>query len=399
MVSRAAHTAAGAEDVLERREALRRRLEVLIGTPFTEGNRLTVLRNGDEIFPAMLEAIRGARRTVDLMTFVWWQGDIAQEFAAAMCERAGAGVRTRLLIDALGGRLIDKDLVRRMARSGVQVEWFRKPVVKSPFKQNHRLHRKVLVVDEQVAFTGGVGIAKEWCGDARDETEWRDTHLRIEGPAVDGLQAAFVQDWAETGRVLYDERNTFPQQPQCGDSLVQVVRGSASLGWDDMQSCFHVMLREARARLRLATAYFAPDKSFLDTLCATAARGVEVDVLLPGPHADKRVCQLASMAQYETLTEAGVRVWEFQPSMMHQKVLTVDGYAAVIGSSNFNRRSLDHDEEVVVAVLDEQVVDVLDRALDDDFARSERISLAEWEERSALQRVLETSTAPLRRWL
>ncbi|HEX6921921.1 MAG TPA: phospholipase D-like domain-containing protein [Actinomycetes bacterium] len=380
-------------------QVLRRRLETVIGTPFTEGNALTVLRNGDAIFAAMLEAIRGARSTVDLMTFVYWKGDIAREFAAAMSERARAGVRVRLLIDALGGRLIEKDLVDAMDRAGVQVEWFRKPLMKSPFKSNHRLHRKVCIVDGYLGFTGGVGIAEEWCGDARNEHEWRDTHLRVEGPAVDGLQSAFIQNWAESGRPLYDERDRFPEQPQAGSSTVQIVRGSASLGWDDMQSAFHLMLCSAQKRLRIATAYFAPDDDFLDTLCAAPARGVEVDLLLPGPHADKRVCQLASEAAYHRLVDCGVRVWNFQPSMMHAKVMTVDGYAAVVGSSNFNRRSLDHDEEVVLVALDPTVTATLDADLDDDFARSTKIDLTRWENRSRPQRALEVATKPIRRWL
>jgi cardiolipin synthase len=380
-------------------QILRRRLEVIIGTPFTEGNALTVLRNGDEIFPAMLDAIRAATSTVDLMTFVYWRGDIAIEFARVMSERARAGVRVRLLIDALGGRLIDKDLVDDMSDAGVQVEWFRKPLVKSPFKSNHRCHRKVCLVDGRVGFTGGVGIAQEWCGDARDETEWRDTHLRVEGPAVDGLQSAFIQDWAESGRPLYDDRDQFPEQPQPGSSTVQIVRGSASLGWDDMQSAFHVLLESAQQRLRLATAYFAPDDDFLDTLCAAPGRGVEVDLLLPGPHADKRVCQLASEAAYARLVDCGVRVWTFQPSMMHAKVMTIDGCAAVVGSSNFNRRSLDHDEEVVLIALDRELAATLDDHLEQDLSRSEQIDLARWRDRSRPQRVLETATKPIRRWL
>jgi cardiolipin synthase A/B len=380
-------------------QVLRRRLEVAIGTPFTEGNELTVLRNGDRIFPAMLDAIRGAQSTVDLMTFVYWRGDIAVEFATAMSERARAGVRVRLLIDALGGRLIEKDLVDDMDKAGVQVQWFRKPLLKSPFKSNHRLHRKVCVVDGAIAFTGGVGIAEEWCGDARNEHEWRDTHLRVEGPAVDGLQSAFIQDWAETERSFFDERDELPVQPQRGTSTVQIVRGSASLGWDDMQSAFHVLLDSAEERLRIATAYFAPDDDFLDTLCSAPRRGVEVDLLLPGPHADKRVCQLASEAAYARLVDCGVRVWTFQPSMMHAKVMTVDGCAAVVGSSNFNRRSLDHDEEVVLIALDESLTATLDAHLDDDFARSREIDLARWRNRSVPQRALETATKPIRRWL
>jgi cardiolipin synthase len=379
-------------------QTLRRRLEVIIGTPFTEGNAITVLRNGDEIFPAMLEAIRGATSTVDLMTFVYWRGDIAVEFADAMSERARSGIRVRLLIDALGGRLIDKDLVDDMSNAGVHVEWFRKPFVKSPFKSNHRCHRKVCVVDGRIGFTGGVGIAQEWCGDARDENEWRDTHLRVEGPAVDGLQSAFIQDWAESGRPLYDDRDEFPEQPQRGSSTVQVVRGSASLGWDDMQSVFHVLLDSAQERLRIATAYFAPDDLFLDTLCAVPRRGVEVDLLLPGPHADKRVCQLASEAAYARLVDCGVRVWSYQPSMMHAKVMTIDGRAAVVGSSNFNRRSLDHDEEVVLVALDSDLTATLDGHLDQDLSRSEQIDLSRWRDRSRPQRVLEAATTPLRRW-
>jgi cardiolipin synthase A/B len=383
----------------DREQRLRRRLETVIGTPFTEGNAVTVLRNGDEIFPAMLQAIRAAETTVDLCTFVYWQGDIAVEFAETMSARARAGVRVRLLIDALGGRLIDKTLVTQMDEAGVQVEWFRKPFVKSPFKSNHRLHRKVCIVDGRVGFTGGVGIAEEWCGDARDETEWRDTHLRVEGPAVDGLQSAFIQNWAETGRPLYDERDAFPEQPQPGGSTVQISRGSASLGWDDMQSAFHVMLESAQERLRIATAYFAPDDDFLETLCAATGRGVEVDLLLPGPHADKRVCQLASEAAYARLVDAGIRVWNFQPAMMHAKVMTVDGYAAVVGSSNFNRRSLDHDEEVVLIALDPDLTATLDAHLDDDFRRSELIDLSRWEGRGVPQRAFELATRPIRRWL
>lgn len=380
-------------------EVLRRRLEVVIGTPFTEGNSITVLKNGDRIFPAMLEAIRAAESTVDLMTFVYWKGDIAVEFAQAMSERARAGVRVRLLIDALGGRLIDRGLVDQMDEAGVQVEWFRKPLLKSPFKSNHRLHRKVCVVDGRVAFTGGVGIAEEWCGDARNENEWRDTHLRVEGPAVDGLQSAFIQDWAETGRALYDEDDQFPVQPQVGSSTVQIVRGSASLGWDDMQSAFHVMLCSAQQRLRIATAYFAPDDDFLDTLCEAPARGVEVDLLVPGPHADKRVSQLTSEGSYDRLVGCGVRVWTFQPSMMHAKVMTVDGQAAVVGSSNFNRRSLDHDEEVVLIALDPELAARLDADLDEDVERSVAIDLTRWRNRSAPQRVLERAVTPIRRWM
>lgn len=387
-----------APELDDRQHRLRRTLECLTGIAFTEGNQLTVLRNGDRIFPAMLKAIEEAQRSVDLMTYVYWKGDIATRFAETLSDAARRGVRVRLLIDAVGGLQIDRSLVDRMDDAGVHVEWFRKPWLNSPLKQNHRCHRKVLVVDEKIAFTGGVGIAEEWCGDARGEGEWRDTHVEVRGPAVDGLSAAFAQNWAESGRDLYDDGDQFPQQEQAGSTVAQVVRGSASIGWDDLQTTFRVMLDSAQERLRLATAYFAPDDFFLERLCAAARRGVQVDVLLPGPHADKRVCQLASEAAYDQLVSCGVRVWNFQPAMMHAKIMCVDGMAAVVGSSNFNRRSLDHDEEVVLVALDTEVARMLEEHFDADLERSEQIDLTRWRNRSRRQKLLEVATTPLRRF-
>lgn len=381
------------------RQELRRTLECLVGAAFTEGNAITVLRNGNEIFPAMLEAIRAAEHSVDLMTFVYWKGWPAREFAEALSERARAGLRVRVLIDAFGGRLIEDGLIDSMEGAGVDVHWFRKPLRNSIFKQNHRGHRKLLVIDETIGFTGGVGIAEEWGGDARNPGEWRDTHFRVEGPAVDGLAAAFVQDWAETGRPLYDERSRFPAQPAAGKAVIQVVRGSASIGWDDIHTVWYVLMRSARERIRLQTAYFSPDEALVGALEEAVARGVEVDVLLPGPHADKRVTQLASEAIYADLTAAGVRIWNFQPSMMHAKVMVVDGAAALVGSSNVNRRSLDHDEEVAMVLIDEPSVDLLERQFLEDLEQSRRIDLSRWEQRGVSQRLKELAVRPIQRWL
>ncbi|MFI2229040.1 phospholipase D-like domain-containing protein [Nocardia testacea] len=378
---------------------MRRRLERLLGVAATEGNALVALRNGDEIFPAMLGAIRDAEHTVDMMTFVYWQGDIARQFAYALAERAEAGLRVRLLLDGFGSRSIEKDLLRLMERAGVQVAWFRRPLSLSPLKQNHRCHRKVLVVDERTAFTGGVGIAEEWCGDARNEHEWRDTHVRIEGPAVDGVAAAFAQNWAECHDDLFDDRDRFaPQEPQ-GSAVVQVVRGSASMGWQDMQTLLRVVIESAEQRLRLATAYFAPDAYFIELLCAAARRGVEVEIVLPGPHTDKRVCQLAGQHFYGDLLACGVKILQYQPTMMHAKVITVDGIAALVGSTNFNRRSLDHDEEIMLVVLDEQFTATLDEHFEADMTVSELIEETRWQRRSLAQRVREAAMWPIRRYL
>ncbi|MFD3519152.1 phosphatidylserine/phosphatidylglycerophosphate/cardiolipin synthase family protein [Streptomyces sp. NPDC058653] len=378
---------------------LRRRLERLIGIAMTEGNALVPLRNGDEIFASMLESIRGAEHTVDMMTFVYWRGDIAREFARALADRARAGVRVRLLLDGFGSRLIEKDQLSAMEQAGVRVAWFRKPLYLSPLKQNHRCHRKVLVVDEKTAFTGGVGIAEEWCGDARNENEWRDTHVRVQGAAVDGIAAAFTQNWAECHEEMFDERDRFVQQEGYGDAVVQVVRGSASFGWQDMQTLFRVVLESAEERVRLATAYFAPDPYFVELLCATARRGVSVEILLPGPHTDKRVCLLAGQRYYEELTACGVKIYQYQPTMMHAKIVTVDSVGSLIGSTNVNRRSLDHDEEVMLAVLDETFTATLDAHFDEDLTVSEPISRRRWKRRSPAQRVREAAVLPIRRFL
>ncbi|MFD7714618.1 phosphatidylserine/phosphatidylglycerophosphate/cardiolipin synthase family protein [Streptomyces sp. NPDC059814] len=383
----------------DRSRLIRRRLERLIGIAATEGNALIPLRNGDEIFAAMLASVRSAEYTIDMMTFVYWKGEVARELATALAERAGQGVRVRLLLDGFGSRLIEKDLLDLMEQAGAQVAWFRKPLLLSPLKQNHRCHRKVLVVDEATAFTGGVGIAQEWCGDARNENEWRDTHVQVRGPAVDGLAAAFAQNWAECHDELFDERDRFIDHAPQGEAVVQVVRGSASFGWQDMQTLLRVMLESSQERFRLSTAYFAPDAYFIELLCATARRGVEVEILLPGPHTDKRVCQLAGQHFYEDLLACGVKIWQYQPTMMHAKVITVDRVAALVGSTNFNRRSLDHDEEVMLAVLDEDFTAVLDGHFEQDLEVSELIASGRWRRRSAVQRVREVAVIPIRRFL
>lgn len=251
-------------DADARKQRLRRRLERLIGVAATEGNELVRLRNGHEIFPAMLDTVHSAEHTIDMMTFVYWRGQIAHDFAAALADRARAGVRVRLLLDGFGAKEIEGRLLDLMEAAGVQVARFRKPGWLSPFKQNHRCHRKALVVDEHTAFTGGVGIAEEWCGDARNPGEWRDTHLQVRGPAVDGIAAAFAQNWAECHDELFDDRDRFTGHGRPGSSVVQVVRGSASIGWQDMQTLIRVMLASAEERFRLATAYFAPDRYFVD---------------------------------------------------------------------------------------------------------------------------------------
>ncbi len=379
-------------DVAEVSAQFRHRLEGLIGVPATGGNRVEILRNGEEIFPAMLEAIRGAERFVDFLTFVYWTGDIAQDFADALAERAKAGVRVRVMLEAMGARTMNRELVADMEAGGAQVEFFRVPVTWRVWEVEHRTHRKVLIIDEEVGFTGGVGVAEEWMGDGRGEDCWRDTHFRVRGPAVDGLRAAFASNWIETGAALFDDDDSFVDAEHAGDHCVQVLRSAAGIGWTDIALLFRVLVRTAQHHIRISTAYFTPDEQFLELLCDAAARGVEIDVLVPGPGADKRVVQLAGEATYQALVDCGIRVWCYQPSMLHAKVTTVDGAVAVVGSANVNSRSMARDDEVCLVLFEPDLVAELDADQTEDLRYSQRIDPAQWRRRNPAQRALEGAT-------
>ncbi len=364
----------------------RRALESLVGVPATDGNLVDVLRNGSQIFPAMLHAVAAATSTVDLLTFGHWRGSVGHAFADALAGRAGAGVRVRVLLDALGAGGIDRGLVERVRTSGAHVEWFRPLTNWRVTQTSHRGHRKVLVCDGEVAFTGGGGLADEWDGDARDESEWRDTAVRLRGPAVNGLVGAFVNNWAETARPIFDEQvDRFPRLAAAGPSCVQVVRGDAETGWGDISTLARTLVGLARHRLRISAGYFVPDHGTLAQLSAATRRGVAVEVLRPGPHGQNRLSRLASEAQYDALLQAGVGVWAFQPTAFHVKAVTVDGVVGSVGAINFNSRSLTLDDEVNVAVVDPAVVEVLDAHFDADLERSERVDPDRWSRRDRSQ--------------
>jgi cardiolipin synthase A/B len=370
----------------------RRALEALLGVPATEGNRLEVLRNGVQIFPAMLDAIASAQHTVDMLTYVYWTGRIAERFASALAAAARRGVRVRLILDGFGAASMDRSLVNDMVDAGCLVEWFRPPTTWKLWEVDRRTHRKVLVCDEAVAFTGGVGIAEEWEGDARNPSEWRDTHVRIIGPAVDGLRAAFVSDWMESGHPLFDDTDRFPEQPQDGGAVVQVLRSPAQIGWNDLALAFEALIRLATRRLRITSAYFVPDERFLDLLVDAASRGVAVEILVPGEHAEHRIVQIAGEADYGPLLEAGVRIWHYERTMLHAKVLTVDGAVACIGSGNFDQRSMRLNDEANIVVLHPETVEVLDHHFDEDLTSSREIDAASWARRGPVQRAAEAAS-------
>lgn len=367
-----------------------RRFELALGRPATTGNQVRVLRNGDQIFPAMLRAIRGAERTIDLLTFVYWTGDISREFADALSRRAAASVRVRVLLDHVGARRMDEELIGQMLEAGCQVKWFR-PVGEAELGEvGHRTHRKVLVCDDRVGFTGGVGIAEEWTGDARDASEWRDTHFEVRGPAVDGLRSAFLSNWVETAEPLFDDADRFDRPEPVGDSTVMVVSDDDKSGVSGTDLAFRLLLDSAQERVRVTTAYFTPDDELLELLERTVGRGVRIEVLVPGEHADKAFVRWAGESLYQRVLDAGVDLRTFDPAMLHAKIMIADDELAIVGSSNVNSRSTTHDDEVMLVLFDAQLVGELHRHFDDDRRRSTQLDPADWSERGLLRRVRES---------
>lgn len=314
----------------------------------------------------MLEAIRNAAHTIDFVTFVYWTGRVAEEFATALAERSLAGVRVRVILDAFGSAPMKRELIERMAAAGVMVERFR-PIARWKFwEADHRTHRKILIVDNQIAFTGGVGIAAEWEGDARNPEEWRDTHFRIEGPAALRLKAAFLTDWRDTGHAIDPTDVDVEPPPEAGGIDMAVIDGSAQIGFDDAELALEALVTGARQRILIQTPYLNPTEAMQRLLVEALERGVDVDIMIPGPHIDKRISDVMAEEMYVPLVEAGARVWIYQPTMMHVKAMLVDGSVALIGSINMNRRSVEKDEEVAVAILDRGLTRTLEQHFRED---------------------------------
>lgn len=373
----------------------RRVLQDALGVPFTYGNLIKPLRNGVEIFPAMLEEIDKAQKSIEFLTFVYWTGDVAVKFAEALARASRRGAQVRVLLDAFGAAKMRPELIENMTDAKVEVRWFRKKASWNLKKIKHRTHRKILVCDAATGFTGGVGIAAEWEGNGKKPDEWRDTHFRIEGPAVHGLRAAFIGNWIETGARLEPLLEEAADLDQKGTVPMMVLRSSSTIGWSDVTTLLRLMITQARHELTITTAYFVPDDVTLELLCQAAQRGVDVKILLPGPHTDYRVAQIASEDTYEPLLKAGVKIWNYQPSMLHAKVTTVDGVMTAIGSANFNQRSMRQDEEVVVVIIDPPTVELLNRHFQEDLELSEKLVLRRWKKRGLIQRMKEAATDPL----
>ena len=359
----------------------RRTINVLLGPQLLPGNRVRALLNGDEIFPAMLEAIRGARKTLTFETYIYWSGEVGRQFTEALAERSRAGVKVHVLFDAVGGGKIDKAHVRQLEEAGVEVRKYNPLRWHSIARMNNRTHRKILVADGTIGFTGGAGIGDAWSGNAQDPKHWRDTHFRIEGPAVAQMQAAFVENWVETTGIVLHGADYFPTLREAGGLLAQFFVSSPGGGGESMQLLYLLSIAAAGSAIRLSASYFVPDDNEVRMLAAAAKRGVAVQIIVPGPHIDSEIVRRASRSSWGQLLRAGVEIYEFEPTMYHVKVMIVDGLWVSVGSTNFDTRSFSTNDEANLNVFDRAFARAQERIFADDLKRSRRISLEEWEKR------------------
>lgn len=348
-----------------------------LGAPISSYDRIVLLENGERIFPSMLDAIRGAERSVDLLTYVYWQGEIAQQFAVALADAAARGVRVRVILDAWGAKEMDDALVRRIEAAGVVVAWFH------PFRWytlrrfNYRTHRKVMVVDDTIGFTGGVGIADEWTGNAGDPEHWRDDHFLVQGEVVRWLAGSFAENWRQaTGELITPGDAHWGAASADSAAAPRVVPISTSPRGDvsEIGLLYWTLLERATTRVDIATPYFVPDPAVSDAIEKAARRGVRVRLLVPGPHNDSWIVGTASYDRFPDLLDAGVEVYLYQATMMHVKSVTADGRWSIIGSPNFDNRSFELNDEIALLIDDAEFTRVLDASYERDLRAAERLT-------------------------
>jgi cardiolipin synthase len=362
----------------------RRSLEVL-GTEMVPHNRAIVLQNGVEFFPAMLNAIRAARSSVNMEMFIFNKGQIAAEFAQVLAAKAQEGVEVRLLLDDWGSHPGDLDDL--MTKAGVKLRWYKPLRIYSIYRVGNRTHRKILTVDGRIGFTGGVGIDDRWMGDARNPKEWRETMVQVEGPVVAQLQAIFTEDWVHTtGEVLHGEKQ-FPSTPPVGELLAQAISASRSDASSMAKLAYYMAIQAARKSIWIENAYFVPDGQIRRGLVHAVERGVDVRVVVPGPHIDIPIVRMASRHHYGELLDGGVQMYEFQPTMIHNKVMVVDGIWTTIGSINFVNRSMKKNAEANVAIYDRGFAEVVGKTILADIEKSELFTKKMWKKRGGLARL------------
>ena len=368
----------------------------LLGPAIVPGNRVTAFQNGDQIFPAMLGAIRSARESITFETYIYWSGEIGQEFSDALCERAQAGVRVHVLLDWLGAGKIDMRFLTAMKAAGVEVERYHPLHWFDWSRLNNRTHRKLLVVDGRIGFTGGVGIADAWSGDGGTKDHWRDSHYMIEGPAVAQMQAAFGDNWMKTrARVLFGDAY-YPELTQIGRSRAQVFKSSPDEGSESVRLMYLLSIASATKNIRLEAAYFVPDDLAIETLVTARKRGVKIEIIVPGPQTDSEIVQGASRSRWGPLLDAGVVIYEFQPALFHCKVLIVDDVWVSVGSTNFDNRSFRLNDEANLNIYDAVFAAEQAVVFDADKRVSRVITRADFKNRSAVGKMFDAVTGLLR---
>ncbi|MGF6275132.1 cardiolipin synthase [Massilia sp. UYP11] len=365
----------------------RRSMGVLLGPPILEGNKVDALVNGDEIFPAMLAAIRQAEKTITLETYIYWSESIGKEFSEALSERARAGVKVHVMLDFMGSMKMDNALVDEMKKAGVRVQRYHKPVWWKLARMNNRTHRKLLVIDGKIGFTGGVGIADQWLGNAEDEDHWRDSHFRVEGPVVGQIQAVFNDNWVKATGVVLDGPDYFPALEPKGTMPAQMFSSSPTGGSESMHLMYLMSITAARETIDLSAAYFVPDDLTIRTLIAAAKRGVRVRLITPGPIIDSDLVKAASRDRWPELLDAGVQISEYKPTMYHVKTLIVDKLLVSVGSTNFDNRSFSINDEANLNVMDEGFAMQMSEIYEHDWARATPVTEHKFAKRPWWQRL------------
>ncbi len=366
-----------------------RSMSVLMGPAFLEGSDVEVLINGDEIFPEMLEAIKGAKQTITFETFIYWNDTIGEEFAKALSERARAGVKVHVLLDWLGSVKMEEKQLLEMKRAGVEIQRYHKPHWSHISRLNNRTHRKLLIIDGQLGFTGGVGIADQWRGDARNTNEWRDTHFKVTGPVVGQMQAVFMDNWIKAkGQVLHDDKY-FPSIKKTGNMQTQMFSSSPSGGGDSMVLMYLMAITAAKESIDLSSAYFVPDEIITKALIAASKRGVEIRIITPGEHIDTDLVRRASRSGWGEMLNAHIKIAEYSPTMYHCKVLIVDNLLVSVGSTNFDNRSMRLNDEANLNVLSEEFAKQQTLVFEDDWKKSSQITYKQWLNRPFHEKALE----------
>jgi cardiolipin synthase len=366
-----------------------RAMGLALGPSIVGGNQVVALLNGDEIFPAMLQAIRSAQKTITMETYIYWAGEIGEQFAVALSERSRAGVKVHVLIDWIGSSKMDKSSVAMMERAGVAVKKYRPLRWYNLGRVNKRTHRKLLVVDGRIGFTGGVGIAEIWTGHAQDPAHWRDSHFQVGGPVVAEMQAAFMDNWIEaTGAVLHGDEY-FPPLAPAGPLAAQLFYSSPSGGSESMELMYLLAITAAEQSIYLSSAYFVPDALTKDALMNALKRGVTIQIITPGKHMDSKIVRGASRSRWGDLLAAGAQMYEYEPTMYHCKVFIVDELLVSVGSTNWDPRSFGLNDEANLNIYDADFARRQVEVFRQDLTKSRQVTLAQWRARPFREKLME----------